>query len=149
MKTMAHLCHANDNFQQWADHVIITARTEALPEGFLADFFKPKDGEYAFAQRGVAPFTGKEVTQYLGLYVQGKAAQWKDAVMYQQKLDDTPGLAQFTRTPFTLNMILGILPGLVADGRGFTRARLYELYMHESFDKENARLLHIGICSHV
>jgi hypothetical protein len=55
-----------------------------------------------------------------------------------------PALEQLTRTPFTLRMIVGILPSL-AEGAthtgNFTRSRLFEEYMRQAFDKENARLL--------
>ena len=144
MQTPAHLCRANGNFTRWADHVLITGRTEAMPVNYLKDYFLPREEDsYELLQLSVAAFDAKQVEAFLNNYVQYRPeAVWKSATAYSDKLAAVPGLQQLTSTPFTLRMIVGILPALAKGATGnFTRSRLFDEYMRQAFDKENARLL--------
>ena len=142
MKEPVHLCRVNGNFARWADHVLITGRTEAMPEGYLKDYFLPHEDEsYQLMPRSVAPFSEEQVDEFLAHYAASPAAVWKRKEAYADRLAAVPGMQQLTRTPFTLCMIVDILPLLDGVQGSFTRARLFTEYTRLSFDKENARLV--------
>jgi hypothetical protein len=62
MKAPAHLCQDNGNFTRWADHVLVTGRTEAMPDNFLENYFLSRDGKsYEVEQRSVSPFSEEQV----------------------------------------------------------------------------------------
>jgi hypothetical protein len=144
MQTPVHLCQANDGFRRWADHIIITGRTEAMPKDYLKDYFLPREKSYELLQLGVAPFSEEQVQTFIKHYVENSSkAVWKSVQAYSDKLATVPDLLQLTSTPFTLQMIVDILPELEGNNvtENFTRSELFKEYTKQAFDKENARLL--------
>jgi hypothetical protein len=100
-----------------------------MPDNFLENFFLPRHGKsYEVAQRTVSPFSEEQVGIHLSHYVKySPEAVWGNVAAYSEKLTSVPGLQHLTRIPFTLRMVLGILPVLTEGAMGnFTQSRLFD-----------------------
>ena len=121
---------------------IVTARSQAFTQEALRDIFPSKQG--TIPQVHLAPFSDQKVHTYVQHFVQSKHAhQGWDEKTYEEALAAFPGLQEMIREPFSLGLVLKVLPKLQAECEAntrLTRAQLYAAFSEQWFENEFNRL---------
>ncbi|KAG0361880.1 hypothetical protein BGX24_005248, partial [Mortierella sp. AD032] len=120
---------------EWKAQMVISCRSEYLSLDHQ-DQFQPVDRNQQakpelFQEAVIAPFSTKQVQQYIEKYVAMTAPLWniKD---YSEALDRIPSLRDLAKNPFMLTLTLEALPRVMdpEENHSTTRITRVELYDH-------------------
>ncbi len=118
---------------------MISCRSQVLNETQKQDYFG------IIPEVHLLPFSAKQVKHYIEQFATNKTlniAQWS-AKEYQEKLAPFQGLTDMTREPFSLGLILNVLPRLTlmySDTEQLSRAQIYTAFSDQWFERQIAKL---------
>ncbi len=120
-------------------HFMISCRSQVLNETQKQDYFG------TIPEVHLLPFSAKQVNHYIKQFATNKTlniAQWS-AKEYQEKLAPFQGLTDMTREPFSLGLILNVLPRLTlmySATEQLSRAQIYTAFSDQWFERQIAKL---------
>ncbi len=142
-----------NHLAEWKAKIIITCRREYLYHvDNYRQFFMPFQGErplYSFyTEIIVSPFNEKQIQDYFENYNRNRRAERIDWQLYQQALNEIPGLKKLTTTPFILKLAIEALPGLIQrfketepeKRKKLTQAALYDVFIEQWFIRQEQKL---------
>ncbi|KAK3815578.1 MAG: WD40-repeat-containing domain protein [Linnemannia elongata] len=143
---------------QWNTKMVISCRTQFLGPTYV-DRFKPQpldryatNSQDIFQEAVIAPFSMKQIKDYIELYVQGPhvALLFRNQVVwsakeYMDKLTTIPNVSDLIKNPFLLTLTLKALPRMVASSKDLssihvTRVGLYDMFVDQWLETNRLRL---------
>ncbi|KAG0283629.1 hypothetical protein BGZ96_011975, partial [Linnemannia gamsii] len=135
---------------QWRTKMIISCRTQFLGPVYL-DRFAPQQMDHytkartdLFQEAVIAPFSKKQVEEYVAQYVPLEPRPWitEDYVLMLNKV---PNLMDLVKNPFLLTLTLEALPDLTKSQQelsniSVSRVQLYDLFVNEWLNVNKRRL---------
>lgn len=135
---------------QWRAKMIVSCRTQFLGPVYQNRFVPQPADRYAqdrsnlFQEAVIAPFSKKQVEDYVARYVPGVPRPWVTED-YMRMLSMIPNLMDLVKNPFLLTLTLEALPGITKDQYNLsdiriTRVQLYDHFVDEWFRVNMRRL---------
>ncbi|KAF9902068.1 hypothetical protein EC991_005380 [Linnemannia zychae] len=136
---------------QWSAKLLVTCRTQYLGPDYHHRFVPEAVGQYyasakhLYQEVVLAPFTIKQVEQYINEFVQLNPQIW-DKEDYMLRLMEIPHLMELVKNPFLLTLALHTLPIVVADKVNLsklrlTRVQLFDIFVGHWLEANKNRLL--------
>ncbi|KAG0284817.1 hypothetical protein BGZ96_010837 [Linnemannia gamsii] len=125
---------------QWMAKLIVTCRSQYLSQGYR-DLFVPQDlshysrpALHLFQQAAIAPFTNKQITNYIDIYVPLEPRNWTTND-YMDKLTTIPNLMDLVKSPFLLTLALEALPGVTKGRQDLSFTKITRVQLYDAFVK--------------
>jgi WD40 repeat protein len=141
----------NNRFNEvggWQGKILITSRSQHLSDKDDSLFYPagitPLTCKQVFSKTYVTSFSKEQIKTYIYNFAVSEynESDW-DNNMYEQALEQHSELKTMISTPFSLNLILKILPELGLK-KQLTLADVYHVFLEQWFEKEYQRLAQTG-----
>ena len=141
--------YIDNRLGDWNAKTVITSRPEYLGSGYQSKFYPPGQPQL-LQEYWLAPFSTKDITEYISKYVQVVIASDKPegaprSVKEYEHLIERPELRALISNPFLLKMVMTVQP--TTDGIEFKRVTLYRKFLDHWLQSAQDRLSRIQLPS--
>ena len=121
---------------------VVSCRSQVLNDSEIGEFFQVN--RQAVPHVHLAPFSQEQIERYIKIFAQSEhnTDKWSPE-QYRESLDHFPGLSDMVQEPFSLGLILRVLPQLkkkYEKGSRVSRSQLYATFSEKWFENEASRL---------
>ncbi|KAF9540729.1 hypothetical protein EC957_003877 [Mortierella hygrophila] len=140
-----HTTNRLNQIGQWRTKMIISCRTQFLGPGYRDRFAPQAADRYAkvrsdlFQEAVIAPFSKKQVEDYVAHYVLLEQRPWATED-YMRMLTTIPNLMDLVKNPFLLALTLEALPGVTKDQHELSNIRIMRVQLYDYFVDEWLRV---------
>jgi len=142
----------DNGLANWNAKTVITSRPECLGPGYEYNLH-PLDQPQLLKEMWLAPFSTKDITEYISRYVQLVIADDPPegppsrSVKDYEQLVERPELRALISNPFLLKIAMTAQPSIGEANIKFKRVTLYRAFFHDWLQSARSRLLLIQIPS--
>ena len=133
---------ASNELSAFNVRIIITCRSQYLSLNYRQSFMLSNDQHESLTEACIVPFSKEQQDSYIERFVQLKYNKrgWSELRQYKHAFDLFPTLRHMAKDPFSLALMLNILPQLVESGQsnlqGLTRAEVFEKFISDWYQNE-------------
>ncbi len=135
-----------NRLSEWKAKVIITCRAQILEDNedyrsrfCREDTVSKRPDRDSLKTLYVVPFSDEKVESYLKKYAPSECSEWKDWMQFKEEITRLYNLRELAANPLLLSIITQTLPK-ARFGGDFTRAKLYQEFFEQWFEREKAKL---------
>ncbi|OAQ24233.1 WD40 repeat-like protein [Linnemannia elongata AG-77] len=138
LKANLHTTNLFNQYGQWRVKLLITCRNQYLGPDYRGQFEPKAVDQYArvandlFQQAVIAPFTRKQIEEYVEHYVPLEPRTWVKK-NYMDNLEAIPNLMDLVKNPFLLTLSLEALPTVVQGKTDLSRLRITRAELYDTF----------------
>ena len=141
--------YIDNRLGEWNARIVITSRPEYLGSGYQNKFYPPGQPQL-LQEYWLAPFSTKDITEYISKYVQARTTNEQPeapsrSVEDYEQLVERPELRALISNPFLLKMVMTIQPR--AGDLEFRRVTLYRKFLDHWLRSAQNRLSRIQLPS--
>ncbi len=135
--------YRDNQLNAWKEaKIIISSRPEYLGPNYQYKFH-PSSERSALQEYRLAPFSEETIKRYIDRYTEMHPYALWSTEKYKKELEE-PSLKELVSNPFLLKITLSVLPelseALQAEGKKFTRIKIYDQFVKSWFDRSQQRL---------
>jgi WD40 repeat protein len=138
LKTNLHTTNQFNRPGQWQVKVVINCRSQYLGQNYRSRFQPQPANRYQksrsdlFQEAVLAPFSKKQIEDYVNLYVPLESRIWVPED-YMRILLTTPNLMDLVKNPFLLMLSLEVLPAISKSINDLSTVKVSRVHLYDAF----------------